>query len=286
MSKSPKKKVLITGAAGGMGRACARLFGLTYDLVLNDVNEAALAGFAADLEQEGFTVSAVVAGSTCDDAVLGALVDSFSGGEAFAIVHTAGLSPSQAEWQLIMRVNLLGSAKLIDAFEPLVVAGTVAVLIASTAGHGLPSLLDADAILAEPLEPDLVGRIGPTIDAMAPMAGPAGAGGVSYSLSKQGVLRLAERKAMDWGPLGGRVVTISPGLMLTPMGRQELAKTPGAEMVLNAAPVGRPGTALDVASVAHFLASPEAGFISGSDVRVDGGAVSALQIMAKKQQFA
>jgi NAD(P)-dependent dehydrogenase (short-subunit alcohol dehydrogenase family) len=72
--------------------------------------------------------------------------------------------------------------------------------------------------------------------------------------------------------------------MLTPMGRQELEKTDGAQTVLDAAPAGRPGTAMDIAMAARFLASDEASFITGSDVRVDGGSVSAMQLQAAQQQ--
>lgn len=280
MAASDRPKVLITGAAGGMGRACARLIGLTHDLVLNDVAAAALDGFAEDLTRDGFTVAGVAAGDTCDDAVLAKLVGALGGGKAFAVVHTAGVSPSQGDWRTIMRVNLHGTAKLMTALEPLVVPGTAAVLIASTAGHILPPLPDADAILADALAPDLVDRIEPVIQAMCERAGPEAAGGISYSLSKRAVLRYGERKALDWGPLGGRVTTISPGLMLTPMGRQELANTKGAQATLDAAPVGRPGTALDIATVARFLIGPDASFISGSDIRVDGGSVSAMLIAA------
>jgi NAD(P)-dependent dehydrogenase (short-subunit alcohol dehydrogenase family) len=277
MAANTRTKVLITGAAGGMGRACARLFGMTHDLVLTDVVAAALQGFAGELERDGYTVAGVAVGDLCDDAVLASLMGCMAGGAPFILVHTAGLSPSQADWQTIMRVNLLGTARLMQAAEPLVLPGTVAVLIASTAGHGLPSLPDVEAIMAAALEPDLIARIAPFVEGMAVHAGPAGAGGISYSFSKKGVLQLGERKAIDWGPLGGRVVTISPGLILTPMGRREVEKTPGAATVMDAAPVGRPGTATDIAMTALFLASAQAAFITGSDVRVDGGSVSAMQ---------
>jgi len=280
MSTDLRQKVIITGAAGGMGRACARLIGLTHDLVLNDVNAAALASFADELTREGYTISGVSPGDGCDDAVLAGLTAVLDHGQPFAVIHTAGVSPSQADWQTIMRVNMAGTAKLMAALEPLVVPGTVAVLIASTAGHVFPHLPEADPVMAAALEPDLVGRMQPFIDAITAQAGPEAAGGISYSLSKRGVLRFAERKAMEWGPRGGRVITISPGLMLTPMGRQELEKTRGARETMDAAPVGRPGTALDIANVARFLLSPEASFISGSDIRVDGGAVSAQLIAA------
>lgn len=278
------RKVLITGAAGGMGRACARLFGMTHDLVLADVSADRLNTFADELEADAYTVSARVAGDTCDDSVIAAMTGALAGGAPFVVVHTAGLSPSMAEWEPIMRVNLHGTAKLMAALEPLVVPGTVAVLIASTAGHGLPDVPGFTDVLSDPLSPDLVERCRPFIEGMIKMSGRTGMEpGMSYSFSKLGVLRHGERKAMDWGPKGGRVVTISPGLMLTPMGRQELAQTDGAKQVLDAAPVGRPGTAQDIAVVAKFLASEEAGFISGSDVRVDGGAVSALQIRGGMQ---
>lgn len=272
------KKVLITGAAGGMGRACARLFGMTHDLVLADVSADRLNAFADELEADAYTVSARIAGDTCDDAVLAQMAAALGGGAPFVLVHTAGLSPSMAGWEAIMRVNLHGTAKIMAALEPLVMPGTVAVLIASTAGHGLPTIPGFDDVLIDALGDDLVERCRPFIQGMMAQAGEAMAPGMSYSFSKLGVLKLGERKAMDWGPNGGRVVTISPGLMLTPMGRQELEKTNGAKQVLDAAPVGRPSTAQDIAVVAKFLASDEASFISGSDVRVDGGAVSALQI--------
>jgi NAD(P)-dependent dehydrogenase (short-subunit alcohol dehydrogenase family) len=280
MAKSNRPRVLITGAAGGMGRACARLIGLSHDLVLNDVAQPGLESFAAELERDAYTLSDAIVGDTCDEAVLERIVAALGGGTAFAVVHTAGVSPSQGDWQTIMRVNMAGTARLMHALDPLVVPGTAAVLIASTAGHIFPHIPEADAVMLAALEPDLVGRMQPFIDAMTAQAGPAAAGGIAYSLSKRGVLRYGERKAIEWGPKGGRVVTISPGLMLTPMGRQELAQTRGAKETLDAAPVGRPGTAMDIAMVARFLLSPEASFISGSDIRVDGGTVSAQLIAA------
>ncbi|MFA7586867.1 MAG: SDR family oxidoreductase [Novosphingobium sp.] len=281
MAHGNRTKVLITGAAGGMGRACARLIGLTHDLVLNDVAAPGLEAFAAELERDGYTVSAAIAGDTCDDDVLARLVSALDRGQPFAVVHTAGVSPSLGDWQTIMRVNMAGTVQLMEALEPLVVPGTVAVLIASTAGHLFPYAPEADAVLLSSPRDELVSRMAPFVEGMAAQAGkPEAAGGIAYSFSKRGVLRYAERKAMDWGPQGGRVVSISPGLMLTPMGRKELENSAGAKATLDAAPVGRPGTALDIAMVARFLIGPEADFISGSDIRVDGGSVSAMMVAA------
>jgi NAD(P)-dependent dehydrogenase (short-subunit alcohol dehydrogenase family) len=260
-----------------MGRACARLFGATHDLVLSDVVADALGSFVAELGAEGFSVTGAHAGDLCDDALLANIAADLRGDAPFIVVHTAGLSPSQADWQAIMTVNLIGSEKLLGAVEAILTPGSVAVIIASTAGHSMPAIPDADALLDAPLAPGFLTGIGAMVEAMAPMAGPAGARGISYSFSKRGVLRQVERKAALWGEHGARIVSISPGLILTPMGRKELAETPGAAEVNDAAPAGRSGTAMDIALAAQFLASDAASFITGTDLRVDGGSVAAMR---------
>jgi NAD(P)-dependent dehydrogenase (short-subunit alcohol dehydrogenase family) len=280
MAQSVRQKILITGAAGGMGRACARLFGATHDLILSDVVAERLEDFAKELQGEGYTIVATHAGDLGDAKLLRAIVGDLDGNEPFTVLHTAGLSPSQADWRSIMAINLMSTEKLVQAVEPILRPGSVAVLIASTAGHSMPAIPDMDALLDAPLVPDFMDKIGVMVEAMAPMAGPAGAGGISYSMSKRGVLRLCERKAAAWGKNGARIVSISPGLILTPMGRKELAETPGAAQVDAAAPAGRSGMAMDIALTARFLASDEASFITGSDLRVDGGSTAAMRFPA------
>jgi NAD(P)-dependent dehydrogenase (short-subunit alcohol dehydrogenase family) len=179
-----------------------------------------------------------------------------------------------------MEINLVTTEKLIQAVESVLRPGSVAVLIASSAGHSMPAIPDIDALLDAPLAAGFIEKIGVMVEAMAPMAGPAGAGGISYSISKRGVLRLCERKAAVWGKSGARIVSISPGLILTPMGRKELAETPGAAEVDAAAPAGRSGTAMDIALTAQFLASEAATFITGADLRVDGGSTAAMRFAA------
>lgn len=274
---APRRKTLITGAAGGMGRACARHLGLTDDLVLTDVAAPALDDFATTLAGEGYTVAAAHAGDLGDPALLAKLAGQLEG-SAFAVVHTAGLSPSMAEWKTILEVNLVATHKLLAALEPILAPGSVAVLIASAAGYSATAHAEADALLKAPLEPGFLDAIAPFVEQFA-AGGMASASGIGYMLSKRAMLSLVERKGIEWGPKGARIVSISPGLMLTPMGRKELAETAGAAQMDAATPVGRSGTALDIAAAARFLASPEAGFITGSDLRIDGGSIALVRML-------
>ena len=273
----PRRKVLITGAAGGMGRACARLMGAQDDLVLTDVSAASLSKFADELRTDGYNVVAE-AGDMSDDALIASLVGEVSaGGNSFAVVHTAGLSPSLADWQTIMQVNLVATEKLLRSIEPALVPGCVAVLIASSAGHMFPPVPEVEAVLAEPLAPGFMATIEGMIEHMGGANSPGGMGGISYSLSKKAVHNICTSRALTWGPLGARIVSISPGMIATPMGKSEIANTGGAQALLDATPVGRVGTAMDIALAAQFLCSDAASFISGTDLLVDGGGTAGIK---------
>ena len=270
-----RRKVFITGAAGGMGRACARLFGVTHDLVLTDVVAPSLDAFAEELRRDGYTVAASRAGDLGDETLLSTLVEAITGDAPFTLIHAAGLSPALADWRAIMSVNLVATEKLLRKIEPVLRPGCVAVLIASVAGHTIAPSPETDALLREPLADDFLDRIAAVIEA----PGGGGAEGNSYSLSKRAVLSLCERRAGAWGQLGARIVTISPGLILTPMGQQEMEKTPGAAQMAGMTPAGRTGVANDIAAAARFLASDEASFITGCDLRVDGGVIALIKSM-------
>ncbi|MEY2943185.1 MAG: hypothetical protein RLY97_1199 [Pseudomonadota bacterium] len=267
-----RRKTIITGAAGGMGRACARLLGATQDLILTDVSAAGLGAFTDELLGDGYTVTASIAGDMGDESVLAGLVAGLDDGAGFSLIHTAGLSPSLADWRSIISVNLVATEKLLRAVEPKLCTGTAAVLIASTAGHMLPHIPDIAAILADPLAPDMLDKIAPAVEKMG--AGPGGTGGVGYCLSKQAVLAMVEKRSLEWGPKGARIMSISPGMILTPMGRKEMASSEGAAKMAEQSPMRRAGTAMDIAMAAQFLTSDAASYITGSDVKVDGGSVA------------
>ena len=282
MTALPRRKVLITGAAGGMGRACARLMGATDDLVLTDVVSERLDAFAAELRADSYNVTAR-AGDMGDEAVLASLVDDLADGKPFAVVHTAGLSPALADWQTIVQVNLVATVRLLDALEPVLVPGSVVIPIASSAGHMMPPNPQVDAVLADPLSPGFLERVEHLIKAMGGETSPGGMGGISYTLSKRAVHTLVQARAQQWGPKGCRIVSISPGTIQTPMGQAELDNTPGAAMLRDAPPAGRMGMPMDIALAARFLSSDEAAFITGTDLLVDGGGTAAMKAAMARQ---
>jgi NAD(P)-dependent dehydrogenase (short-subunit alcohol dehydrogenase family) len=274
MTAVVRRKALITGAAGGMGRACAYLFGATCDLVLSDVSKDRLDAFAKELRDAGHTVTAH-AGDMLDEAHLAALAAELDADHACSVVHTAGLSPALADWQPIIKVNLVGTEMLMDALAPVLAPGSVVVPIASMAGHMFPPNAELDALLVAPLDDGFVQGIGAALEAMS--GGDEGVKrGISYSLSKRGVHLLTYRRAIALGPRGVRVVSISPGVIHTPMGLAENEKTPGARETMDAAALGRIGTPMDIAMAARFLCSDEAGYITATDLKVDGGSTEVI----------
>jgi len=267
---------IITGASGGMGRACARQLGATMDLVLTDAS-ASLEGFAKDLELEGFTLRSVTVGDFRSAEVIDALGREAAGGFA-ALIHACGLPPS-APWRDIVEVNHIATVRLLDAVAPGVREGSAAVLIASVAGHLAPSLPEVDALLAQPFTPGLLDRIEPLLARELGSAAGAAMGTLAYAISKRKVMELSEVHAAGWGAKGGRIVSLSPGMIYTPMGRHEASLDAAADAQVKGAPAGRWGTASDIAAAACFLLSPAASFITGTDLRIDGGAVGALNAL-------
>jgi NAD(P)-dependent dehydrogenase (short-subunit alcohol dehydrogenase family) len=268
---------VVTGACGGMGVACARVMGRHHRLVLADVSAERLESLSQDLTAQGVVVDAVVAGDLAQPSAVAAVAGSIAThGPLGALIHTAGLSPTLAGWGLIVEVNLVATARLLDAIEPGLAPRAAAVLIASMGAHYAVADHAIDALFDHPLDSRLLARLEPLLRAQPGANGSHGLLTVAYGQSKRALLRLCQRRAAAWGARGARIVTLSPGMISTPMARKEVAENPGARGLVERTPAGRWGSALDIANVAEFLASDLASFVSGSDVRVDGGLMAAM----------
>lgn len=245
---------VITGAHSGMGRACVEQLRDTVDhLVAVDLDGPQIAGtvgFACDIS---------------DLAAVNLLANRVGElGPLRFLVHAAGLSPSMGDARRIVEVNLLGTVRLLDAFESLVVCGSTAVCFSSSAGY-LPTELfgpELVTLVDNPRADDFLEKAAVAVDHP----------GLAYAWSKWGVRLEVVKSAVSWALTGGRVLSISPGSIDTPMGRLELARQPGMQALLDQHPLRRLGRPEEVAKVAAFLVSDDASFVSGIDVLVDGGA--------------
>jgi NAD(P)-dependent dehydrogenase (short-subunit alcohol dehydrogenase family) len=183
-----------------------------------------------------------------------------------------------ADWRRILDVDLCGTARLAEAVRPALAPGGALVCFASIAGHLIPASAEVAALLDDPLCADFPAKLEPRV---APGGNtlPPGGSALAYGLAKRGVIRLCERLAPAFGAGGARIVSVSPGLILdTPQGQQELTQQPAMRAMLERTPLARGGRAEDVAAVVEWLCfAPGAAFLTGTDLRVDGGVTAALQ---------
>lgn len=272
-----EKDITVVIGAGGMGLAIARRTGSGRGLLLADFDEAALTAAAEQIRDEGHDVTAQAVDVSDRKSVL-ALAETAAGlGRVTRVAHTAGLSPVQAPTEMILRVDLLGVALVVDAIARVVAPGGACVVIASMAGHLMPPLsADQETALATTATEDLL-----ELPFLAPET--IDDPGTAYSLAKRANVLRVQAAAGAWGERGARINTISPGVISTPMGQQELDGAHGDQIraLIDLSAARRPGTPDDIAAAAAFLLDAQSGFITGTDLLVDGGAVAAVTALTR-----
>ncbi|AWB96687.1 short-chain dehydrogenase [Agromyces badenianii] len=264
------RKVLVVIGVGGMGEAIARRQATGRTVVLADFSEQALERVGGALRGDGFEVVTRTV-DVSSRASVAELADAAAAlGRVTQVVHTAGLSPVQAPRDAILAVDLLGTALVLDEFERVIAPGGAGLVIASMAGHFMPPLPPevAHALATTPSDELLSLPVFASITEAA----------AAYPFAKHANHLRVRAASSAWGARGARVNSISPGVISTPMGQQELAGESGGQMraMIAASGTGRVGTPYDIADAAAFLLGPDASFITGTDLLVDGGVVAAV----------
>jgi NAD(P)-dependent dehydrogenase (short-subunit alcohol dehydrogenase family) len=268
-----RSDVIVIVGSGGMGAAIAHRIGSGRTIVLSDVNSESLDAVTRALVANGHDVHATTVDVTSPRSVTDLAEYAAALGPITGVVHTAGLSPEQADVDAILRVDLLGVALVLEQFGEVIEAGGAGLVIASMAGHFHPAM-DAG------VEHELASA--PLGDLLAiPACAPALFGNPqeAYGFAKRANHLRVAAAASAWGKRGARINSISPGVISTAMGLQELNGGSAAviKAMVDGSAAGRIGTPDDIAAAVEFLLSPAASFITGTDLVVDGGVTGAVK---------
>lgn len=258
-----------------MGLATAKLVGSEgYHVVISDVNEERLSSALTELKELGASAETAVSDITDRKSVDGLVEQAKKAGKVVGVVHTAGVSPQMGDAQFIARINAVGTIHITEAFLHEAGDGFSLVNVASIAGHMMPGLTTPKRLFKLALtdtaafERKLARRVNFGPKKMRP--------GQAYSTSKSFVIWYSEKMAAAYGAKGARIVSVSPGTFDTAMGRLE--EKSGAEKLIEFAALKRYGRPEEVAELLAFLGTGKAGYISGTDILIDGGTKAGLTL--------
>lgn len=264
------KDVMILTGAGQIGMAIARRMGYGMKIVIGDKKPENAQAIAKIMNDAGFDVEAMEMDLASRESIRHLIAKAQEHGEISMLVNAAGVSPSQAPIEAILKVDLYGTAVLLEEVGKVIKEGGVGVTISSQSGHRMPALTpEEDELLActpteELLKLDILQpeNIRDTLHA--------------YQMAKRCNEKRVMAESVKWGEKGARINSISPGIIVTPLAIDEF-NGPRGDFYKNMfakCPAGRPGTADEVANVAELLMSDKGAFITGADFLIDGGATA------------
>lgn len=263
--------VIVVIGAGSIGQAIARRISAGKHVVLADLRQGNAEAAAKTLSDAGYNVSTASVDVSSRASVHALVEKATSLGEIAGVIHAAGISPSQASPETILKVDLYGTALVLEEFGNVIAPGGSCVVIASQSGHRLPPLTveQNKALATTPVEELLKLPMLQPDQVTDPLH--------AYQIAKRGNSLRVMAEAVRWGKRGARVNTISPGIIITPLANDELNGPRGAgyRRMIDLCPAGRAGTPDEVGNVATLLMGADGAFITGSDFLMDGGVTAA-----------
>ena len=274
------KDVMIVTGAGQISMAIARRIGIGMKIVLGDKKKENAENVAKIMNDAGFDVVPIIMDLSSRESILNLIAEAQKHGSITKMVNGAGVSPSQAPIETILKVDLYGTAVLLEEVGKVIAPGGTGVTISSQSGWRMPSLTaEEDELLAttpteELLDLDILQpkNIRDTLHA--------------YQRAKRCNEKRVMAEAVKWGERGARLNGIAPGIIVTPLAIDEF-NGPRGDFYKNMfakCPAGRPGTADEVANVAELIMGPAGAFISGSTILIDGGATASYYYGPLKPQ--
>lgn len=261
------KKIIVVIGAGSIGQAIARRIGSGKHILLADINKDNATKASVILSDAGFEVSTTTVDVSSRQSVVSMIKVAQEIGAIFGLIHSAGVSPSQASPETILKVDLYGTAIVLEEFGNVIAEGGSGVVIASQSGHRLePLSIEQNRALATTQTEELLSlpmlQLSNIRDSLH-----------AYQLSKRGNSLRVMAEAVRWGKRGARINSISPGIIITPLAKDELNGPRGDSYrkMINSCAVGRAGTPDEVGNVANLLMGQDGAFITGSDFLMDGG---------------
>lgn len=264
------KNVMLWAGAGQIGMAIARRMGYGMKIVVGDKRLENAQAIAKIMNEAGYDVIPMEMDLSSRESIRGLIAEGQKYGEITMLVNAAGVSPSQAPIEAILKVDLYGTAVLLEEVGKVIAPGGVGVTISSQSGWRMPALTaEQDELLATTPTEELL-----SLDILQP----ANIRDTlhAYQLAKRCNEKRVMAEAVKWGKRGARINDIAPGIIVTPLAIDEFNGPRGdfyKNMFANC-PAGRPGTADEVANVAELLMSDKGAFITGSTILIDGGATS------------
>lgn len=274
------KNVMLWAGAGQIGMAIACRMGVGMKIVVGDKRLENAHAIAKIMNEVGYDVVPMEMDLSSRESIKALIAEGRKYGDIKMLVNAAGVSPSQAPIETILKVDLYGTAVLLEEVGKVIAPGGVGVTISSQSGWRMPALTaEEDAQLATT----------PTEELLAlPLLQPANIRDTlhAYQLAKRCNEKRVMAQSVEWGKRGARLNAIAPGIIVTPLALDEF-NGPRGDFYKNMfakCPAGRPGTADEVANVAELLMSDKGAFISGSTFLIDGGATSSYYYGPLKPQ--